>query len=138
VPWCVVLFCWSTQSELTPLSRCIFVRFLQGFVGVRGRGCVPHLVGEGKPRQPSHLCNALTCLCYCCSLICYIGAMSISVAVIVLPLHVYCCCCYAHATVMFMLAMFTMLLHAMLCSSDCHACLCYCHAIPCHVTIMPC
>src|SRR4051812_46387056 len=98
------------------------VRFLQGFVGTRDQGCVSPLIGEGKPRHPSHLRKTLTCFYLLLFVAMLVRVMSLSVTVIALPLHAYRIdamlrCCYA--ILIYVTAM------------PCHACSCYHYAIPC-------
>src|SRR4051812_25411060 len=70
MPWSSIVICWSSQRELTPLVPPCFVRlFCREFVGTQDQGCVSPLIGEGKPRHPSHLRKALTRFIYCC--LCY-------------------------------------------------------------------
>src|SRR4051812_22383584 len=97
---CVLLLVKS--KELTPPpSRCVVVvRFCRDFVVNRDRGCVQHLVGEGKPQHPSHLRKALTCLYLLLFVAMLACDMSLSVTVIALPLHAdrivaMLLCCYA-------------------------------------------
>ena len=96
----------------------LFCPVLQGSVGVQDLGCVPHLIGEGKPRHPSHLLKALTCFILLCVAM-LVRDMSLSVTVIALPLHAYRYRCYV----------------ALL---SCHAIILLCHAILVHVIVMPC
>ena len=141
MPWFVVVFCWSSQSELTPFSRRVFFRFLQGFIGTQDQGCVPHPVGEGKPRHPSHLRKALTCFIIVVAML--VRDMSLSVTVTALPLHVYHYRAMLRHYDAILYLLMLLLYHALPCYIHNHTMLYLiillpCHALPCYFHAMLC
>src|SRR3954468_9130430 len=114
-----VLFLVKSKELTPPLDVLFLSGFCRDFGGTRDQGCVPHLIGEGKPRHPSHLRKALTCFYLLLFVAMLVRVMSLPVTVTALPLHSYRYRCYV-----------TLLL--------CYAILLICHAILVHSIAMPC
>ena len=105
---CDIFLVRSMWSD-PPFSSCLLSGFCRALSLSETEGVSP-LVGEGKPQYPLHLCKALTCLYYCCSLIClyrwYVGDRDrVTVACLMSSLLCYFWLCYCHAMLCYIHAM---------------------------------